>query len=54
MVDIVSELESHNFQVDVYDPWVGAEEALNKYGIELIQELKSNTYVGIVLAFIDR
>ena len=50
VVDIISELEDYNCEVDVYDPWVVAEEALNEYEITPISQLKSGSYDAIVLA----
>ena len=50
VVDIVSELREYNCQVDVYDPWVSAEEARHEYQLEMLSELRPGTYDGIVLA----
>ncbi|MDH5573192.1 MAG: nucleotide sugar dehydrogenase, partial [Gammaproteobacteria bacterium] len=33
VVDIIKELERHNAQVDVYDPWINSKEAIHEYGI---------------------
>ncbi|HEY9573888.1 MAG TPA: Vi polysaccharide biosynthesis UDP-N-acetylglucosamine C-6 dehydrogenase TviB [Pusillimonas sp.] len=50
IVDIVRELGEYNIEVDVYDPWVSADEAEREYGIRPIAALGSNDYDGIVLA----
>ncbi len=50
VVDIVKELASYGCQVDVYDPWVAAEEAHHEYGITPISEPAAGAYDGIVLA----
>ncbi|MDB5526925.1 MAG: tviB [Devosia sp.] len=50
VVDIVSELQDYNCRVDVYDPWVEPGRAKAGLGIELIHELKPNSYDAIVLA----
>ena len=50
VVDIVKELSSYGCQVDVYDPWVAADEAHHEYGITPINEPAAGTYDGIVLA----
>jgi len=49
MVDIVSELNDYNIQVDVYDPWVNPEEAQHEYGITPIDQPQGD-YDGIILA----
>lgn len=49
-IDIVTELKEYNSDVDVYDPWVDAEKAQHEYGIKPVQELKPNTYDGIIIA----
>lgn len=50
VVDIVNELAEYNVNVDVYDPWVDAEECEREYGIKPIQTLNEGVYDGIVLA----
>lgn len=53
VIDIVDELKEYNINVDVYDPWVDADEAEQEYGISPINDLanlKTNNYDGIILA----
>jgi UDP-N-acetyl-D-galactosamine dehydrogenase len=50
VVDIVKELEDYNCQVDVYDPWVSAEEALHEYGISTIPKPSPSTYDAVIVA----
>jgi UDP-N-acetyl-D-galactosamine dehydrogenase len=50
VVDIVAELKEYNCQVDVYDPWISAEESEHEYGITPITKLPSDAYDGIILA----
>lgn len=50
VIDIVHELQEYNIDVDVYDPWVDAEEAQREYGIEPISEPQAEQYDGIILA----
>jgi len=50
VIDVVLELHDYGIQVDVYDPWVDADEAQNEYGIDLISSPVSGGYEGIVLA----
>ena len=50
VVDIVKELGEYGIQVDVFDPWVKAEEAQHEYGIHPVAEPEQGAYDGIVLA----
>lgn len=55
VIDIVHELKEYNIDVDVYDPWVDADEAQQEYGITPINDiahLESNSYSydGVILA----
>lgn len=50
VVDIVAELQEYNCEVDVYDPWVTAEESVHEYGISPVPTLNPATYDGIILA----
>ncbi|MBB6192831.1 UDP-N-acetyl-D-galactosamine dehydrogenase [Sphingobium wenxiniae] len=50
VIDLINELKDYNIKVDVYDPWVDPEQALNEYGIEMIQEISSGEYDAIIAA----
>ncbi len=50
VLDVVSELREHGCNVDVYDPWVSKNHALQEYGISIIDEPKLGQYDAIVLA----
>lgn len=50
VVDIVAELKDYNCEVDVYDPWVRANEAQHEYGITPIEEPFARSYDSIILA----
>lgn len=50
VVDIIDELKQYGVNVDVYDPWVDAEEAQHEYGVTPVAELSSAAYDGIVVA----
>lgn len=50
VVDIVKELAEYGIQVDVFDPWVKAEEAQHEYGIHPVAEPEQGAYDAIVLA----
>ena len=50
VVDIVTELQDYNCQVDVYDPWAAPAEAQHEYGITPVTQPEPGTYDGIVLA----
>jgi len=50
VVDIVNELEEYNVKVDVYDPWIAADEAYKEYGITPISEPGTEAYDGIVVS----
>ena len=50
VIDLVSEFENLNSNVDVYDPWVDQVEAYREYGITLVSEPINNNYDAIVLA----
>ncbi|WP_284144890.1 Vi polysaccharide biosynthesis UDP-N-acetylglucosamine C-6 dehydrogenase TviB [Tianweitania aestuarii] len=54
VVDVVAELEEFNIAVDVYDPWVDAEEAKHEYGIDLITKPEPQSYDGVILAVAHR
>ncbi len=50
VVDIVTELQDYQANVDVYDPWIDAAEAQAEYNISPVSNLQENHYDAIVLA----
>ncbi|ACO79157.1 polysaccharide biosynthesis protein [Azotobacter vinelandii CA] len=50
VVDIIQELRQYNISVDVYDPWVDAEEARRAYDIRPLDSPPASAYDGIILA----
>ncbi|TKB27383.1 nucleotide sugar dehydrogenase [Desulfopila sp. IMCC35006] len=50
VTDIISEFAEYGLAVDVYDPWVSADEAFREYQIRMVEKLQENTYSGIVVA----
>jgi UDP-N-acetyl-D-glucosamine/UDP-N-acetyl-D-galactosamine dehydrogenase len=54
VVDIVAELQDYNCQVDVFDPWVSADDAVHEYGITLVQQPALATYDAIIVAVAHR
>lgn len=50
VIDIVTELQDYNINVDVVDPWCSAKEAKDEYNLDLCSEAKSSHYDAIVLA----
>jgi UDP-N-acetyl-D-galactosamine dehydrogenase len=54
VIDIVSELNEYNVNIDVYDPWVSAESAQHEYGITPVAIPQAGKYDAIVLAVAHR
>jgi UDP-N-acetyl-D-galactosamine dehydrogenase len=50
VIDIVRELEEVGANVEVYDPWVGAEEIQSAYGVAATAAPEAGVYDAIVLA----
>ncbi len=50
VVDIINELREYNIDVDIYDPWISAEEAQHEYSITPITSPKSHSYDAVIIA----
>ena len=50
VVDIVDTLQQCNVRVDVFDPWVHAEEALHECGVTLVGVPERSAYDAVILA----
>ena len=49
IVDVVRELQKFGAKVDVYDPWVDADEAEHEYGLRPVRKLKPGIYDAVVI-----
>jgi UDP-N-acetyl-D-galactosamine dehydrogenase len=54
VVDVVRELEEYHVQVDVYDPWIDKQEAMDEHRIHPIQAPEAGVYDAIILAVAHR
>jgi UDP-N-acetyl-D-glucosamine/UDP-N-acetyl-D-galactosamine dehydrogenase len=50
VIDLVSEFEKFNCNVDVYDNWADKDEAYNEFGLSLVSKPINSNYDAIVLA----
>ena len=50
VIDIVKELQEYHIDVDIYDPWVNADEAEHEYGIRTTEALENGVYDAVILA----
>jgi UDP-N-acetyl-D-galactosamine dehydrogenase len=50
VASIVTHLHEFDIAVDVYDPWVDADECEHEYGIRPVSVLEAGNYDGIILA----
>ena len=50
IVDIITELEDNNCDVDVYDPWVKTKDAQSMFNITLTESLNPATYDCVIIA----
>nr|WP_298414803.1 Vi polysaccharide biosynthesis UDP-N-acetylglucosamine C-6 dehydrogenase TviB [uncultured Halomonas sp.] len=54
VVDIIKELKDYNITMDVYDPLASKDEAVEEYGIRLVDKPKEDFYDAIILAVSHR
>jgi len=54
VTDVIRELRTYDAHVDVYDPWVDADEARHEYDLNLLPEVASGKYDAIILAVAHR
>jgi UDP-N-acetyl-D-galactosamine dehydrogenase len=50
VVDVIEELSKFGAKVDVYDPWVDADEAEHEYGLRPVKRPQAGKYDAIVMA----
>ncbi|MFI4914481.1 MAG: Vi polysaccharide biosynthesis UDP-N-acetylglucosamine C-6 dehydrogenase TviB [Steroidobacterales bacterium] len=54
VVDVIAELETYGAQIDVYDPWVDADEAKRECAIKLVSALRAGSYDAVIVAVAHR
>ena len=54
VADLVNELKDFHCTVDVYDPWVSADDSEREYGIRLLSQPSAGTYDAIIIAVAHR
>ena len=54
VVDVIEEIGNYGADVDVWDPWVDADEVRREYGLEVISRPEDGCYDAIVLAVAHR
>ncbi|MDB5797087.1 MAG: Vi polysaccharide biosynthesis UDP-N-acetylglucosamine dehydrogenase TviB [Paucimonas sp.] len=52
--DSIRELVKYNMNVDVYDPWIDADDARREYGIHVVEQPVPGKYDAIILAVSHR
>lgn len=50
IINVVKELGNYSCNVDIFDPWVDAEEVEEEYGIVPVSEIKAASYDAIIVA----
>lgn len=50
VIDIVREFNSYHALIDIYDPWIDAEEAAREYEISFLSKFPADKYDAIILA----
>lgn len=50
IVDMVNALKEYDLDIEIYDPWVSKEEAIQEYGLTPIDSLEQAQYDAVVLA----
>ena len=50
VVDLVAELISYGIEIDIVDPWCSVDAAEDEYGLSIKQDVKDDTYDGIIIA----
>jgi len=50
VVDVIQEFRNYDASVDVYDPWIDADEAQREYGLQMLRKLAPGDYDAIILA----
>jgi UDP-N-acetyl-D-galactosamine dehydrogenase len=50
VIDMIRELQSYSVRVEVYDPWVNADECQREHGLRPVSEPQAGIYDAVILA----
>lgn len=50
VIDVIREMESYHAEVDVYDPWVSADDAKHEYDLTLTESPQPSNYDAVIVA----
>ena len=50
VIDVIEELQEFGCNIDVYDPWADKIEVKHEYSLDLVEDIDTSKYDGIVLA----
>ena len=50
VIDVIASLNEYHCDVDVFDPWIDAEEAMRIYGTKVVKQPQEDHYDAIILA----
>ena len=50
VVELAGELEEYRAVVDIHDPWANPREAMQEYGIRLVEDPAQGAYDAVVIA----
>ena len=50
VVDVIGELQRYGAEVEIFDPWVSAREAVHEHGLRPVRKLRRGRYDAVVLA----
>jgi len=50
VIDVYNELTDFNCQVDIFDPWVDPNDAIEEYQVDIIKTPKTNYYDAVIIA----
>ena len=49
VVDVIAELRDYGIGIDVHDPWPDPDQAMQEYGLELVEQPEQQAYDAIIL-----
>jgi UDP-N-acetyl-D-galactosamine dehydrogenase len=50
VADIVAQLREYNAEIDIWDPWVDAQECARAFGVPSVKDIPSARYDGVIVA----
>jgi len=50
VIDIIDEMKDYGANIDIFDPWIDSQEAINEYDVNVVEKPEQSSYDAVIVA----